>query len=67
MRPKGGCNGRKTMVGTSDAVTGEIVTRRGLYCRKTAMSVNLMKFRALYCPLVVRLKQEVLRTVRSVA
>ena len=55
------------MVSTSDAVTGEIETRRGLYCRKTTMAVNLTKFRALYCPLVVRLKQEVLQTVRSVA
>ena len=53
MRPKGGCNGRKTMVGTSDAVTGEIVTRRGLYYRKTTMAVNLTKFRALYCPSAV--------------
>ena len=30
-------------------------------------TLEMMKFRALYCPLVVRLKQEVLRTVRSVA
>ena len=54
------------MEDTSDAVTGEIETRRGLFRRKTTMAVNLTKNRAFYCPLIGRMKQEVLRTVSSV-
>ena len=51
------------MEDTSDAVTGEIETRRGLFRRKAAMAVNLTKNRAFYCPIIGRVKQEVLRTV----